>query len=304
MTAEEAGGGLRHAVLGAGGVGLALAAALAGSGADVTLVMREASLAAYEGVIRVRRTGGGGTATPVPAVSVLTDPVDVLWIATKAPQLGAGLRAVPAARVAPATVIPLLNGVEHLAALRAEFGDRVAGCAIRVEARRADVGVVVRDSLFMEIELGMPRHLVPAGLVEDLGRAGIGVRVTDDRDGVLWRKLAFLAPLALATAAAGGPIETVRRDPVVEGLMTACARETCAVAAATGVRVDARRTARMLGSLPGRTTSSLERDVRAGNLGELDAIGGAVLRAGASAGVPTPATRSLVDRVRRAGRDH
>jgi 2-dehydropantoate 2-reductase len=296
-------GGLRHAVLGAGGVGLALAADLAGSGAGVTLVMREPSLAAYGGLVRVRRTGRADTTTPVPAVDVLTDPVDVLWIATKAHQLGAALRAVRPDGVARATVVPLLNGVEHLAGLRAVFAGRVAGGAIRVEARREEVGVVVRESLFLEIELGMPRDRVPAGLAADLERAGIGVRLAEDGAGVLWRKLVFLAPLALATAAAGGPLGTVRRDPVVAGLMTACAREACAVAATTGVRVDAHRTARLLSSLPGRTTSSLERDVRGGDLGELDAIGGAVLRAGAVAGIPTPATRTLVDRVRRAGRE-
>ncbi|WP_103341318.1 2-dehydropantoate 2-reductase N-terminal domain-containing protein [Amycolatopsis sp. CA-126428] len=289
---REPGRGLRHAVLGAGGVGLTLAAELARAGSDVTLVVRETSLPAHPGSVRVRRAGADDVVVPVPAVARLDGPVDVLWIAVKAPQLDAALRAVPAGSVERALVVPLLNGVEHLAALEAAFGDRVVAGAIRVEARRTGAGEVVRDSLFTEVELAAP----PAGLVAELERAGIGVRAAEDPAGVLWRKLVFLAPLALATAVAG-PVDAVRRDPVVEDLMKDCAAEACAAAAGLGVRVDVRRVTGLLGALPGRTISSLERDVRTGTAGELDAIGGAVLRAAARAGVPAPATRTLVDRV-------
>jgi 2-dehydropantoate 2-reductase len=291
-AAREPGRGLRHAVLGAGGVGLTLAADLARAGRHVTLVLRETSLPAHPGSVRVRRDAADDIVTPVPAVAQLADPVDVLWIAVKAPYLDAALRAVTAGSVERALVVPLLNGVEHLSVLRAAFGDRVVAGAIRVEARRTGAGEVVRESLFTEVELATP----PADLIAELEQAGIGVRAAEDPAGVLWRKLVFLAPLALATGVAGGPVEAVRRDPVVEDLMKDCAAEACAVAAGLGVRVDVRRIVRLLGVLPGRTTSSLERDLRAGTAGELDAIGGAVLRAAARAGVPAPATRKLVDR--------
>ncbi|MER5206216.1 2-dehydropantoate 2-reductase [Streptomyces sp. NPDC002825] len=290
-------------MLGAGGVGLALAAELARSGGDVTLVMREPTLAAYEGAVRVRRPSGEDTATPVPAVAVLAEPVDVLWIAVKEPQLASALRTVTPDSVTGALVVPLLNGVDHMPFLQGEFGDRAAVGAIRVEAWRAAVGEVVRESLFMEIELAAPRGHARDALAADLKKAGIGLRVTgdaeSDRLGVLWRKLVVLAPLALATTGAGGPVEAVRRDSAMDELMKDCAREACAVATALGARIDADRTVRLLDLLPGRTTSSLERDLREGSLGELDAIGGAVLRAGTRTGVPTPATRTLVDRARR-----
>jgi len=42
---------MRHAVVGAGAVGLAIAVPLAAAGEDVELVMRPASLAKYQGTV-------------------------------------------------------------------------------------------------------------------------------------------------------------------------------------------------------------------------------------------------------------
>ncbi|MEU5383162.1 ketopantoate reductase family protein [Kitasatospora cineracea] len=283
--------GLRHAVLGAGGVGLSLAGDLARAGQRVVLVMRPSSLADYRGAVRVRSAGQGDFQVPVPAVARLDEPVDVLWIAVKQPRLAAALQSVSAA-AAPALVVPLLNGIDHLPLLERDFGDRVVAGAIRIEARRTAVGEVVRDSLFTQLELarrnGSRDGLDP--LVAALRTAGIRAVPGRDAQTVLWHKAVLLAPLALATLAVSGPLEQVRAEAEAGTLMLACARELCAVATALGVPdLDPDHLIRTLESLPGRTTPSLSRDPA-----ELDAIGGSVLRAAERAGVPAPATRALL----------
>jgi hypothetical protein len=75
-----------------------------------------------------------GTFTVHPAaVAALEAPADVLVVAVKAPALDAALARV---RAEPGLVVPLLNGVEHVARLRERFGDRVVAATIRIAAER------------------------------------------------------------------------------------------------------------------------------------------------------------------------
>jgi 2-dehydropantoate 2-reductase len=279
----------RHAVLGAGGVGLALAAALARGGEDVTLLLRPASLARYPGTVTVHHGIREGFTVAVPATTTLTEPVDVLWVCVKHPDLPGALTSVTAEA---GVVVPLLNGLAHLPPLRARFGDRVVAGAIRIEAARTAVGVVRQESLFTEIELAGPPEVVSTALAA----AGIGCADGGSAADVLWRKLALLAPLALATTCAGGPLEQVRADDELTRLMLTCADEACAVGRAEGARLDRGRVLRALTRAPGRTRTSLQRDVERGATGELDAIAGPIRAAGARRGIPTPATDQLVHR--------
>jgi len=281
----------RHAVLGAGGVGLALAAALARGGEDVTLLLRPASLARYGGTVTVHHGLRAGFTAAVPAAALLTEPADVLWVCVKHPDLPGALTGV-AAEVG--VVVPLLNGTGHLPPLRDRFGDRVVAGAIRIEATRTAVGEVRQESLFTEIELAGPPGVVTAALAA----AGIGCTDGGSETDVLWRKLALLAPLALATTCAAGPLEVVRADEDLTRLMLACAGEACAAGRAEGARLDRGRVLRTLTRAPGRTRTSLQRDVERGAAGELDAIAGPVRAAAARHGIPTPATDELVHRAR------
>src|SRR4249920_1536081 len=101
---------MRHAILGVGGIGGLLGAALARAGDDVVLLMRPQSLAGYPGHLAVESAVLGDFEVPVPAAAGLDRGIDTLWVATKAPDLEAALPLAPPATVARAVVIPLLNG--------------------------------------------------------------------------------------------------------------------------------------------------------------------------------------------------
>ncbi|MFE6825647.1 ketopantoate reductase family protein [Streptomyces sp. NPDC057690] len=322
---------MRHAILGAGGVGLALGAALARAGHEVVLVMRESSRARYRGVIDVHSKLHGDLAVEARAVERLDEPVDVLWVTVKAPALDAALARV-APRLTPDSVVPLLNGLDHPRSLRTRFGPRQLVGAILIEAERTAPGRVTWNSLYAEVSLattdggragdgpedrghagGGPERGAVAdtdsdtgtgtggrrlgGLAEVLADAGLGCTPERDPASVLWRKLVLLLPLALATTAADGPLGIVRRRPELSALLRDAAREACAVAAADTVVVDDQNLLHTLDTLPGRTDTSLHRDVAAGiRPTELAALTEPVLRRARDHHVAVPALTELARR--------
>ena len=283
---------MRHAVLGAGGVGGLLAAALARGGADVVLLMRQATLATYSGTVRVTSTVLGDFEQPVPAAATLDIPVDVLWVTPKSTDLEAALHAVPAEAVGDAVVVPLLNGVDHLAALRGRFPQVVAG-AIRVESERSqadDGGLEIRQtSPFVRVDLAPSAGL--DGVAADLAAAGIAVNLLDDDRTLLWDKLIFLGPVALATTALDGTLGDARQDD----RLLASHEEAVQVARAEGAAVDADAARALLLGAPEGMRSSMQKDVEAGRPPELDGIAGPILRGGARHGIPVPATQALAE---------
>jgi 2-dehydropantoate 2-reductase len=228
------------------------------------------------------------------AGSALELPVDVLVVATKAPALEAALARV---RVEPPLVVPLLNGVEHLGRLRERFGAAAVAGSIRIGAERVAPGRVVHTSPALRIELAPPRDDVGAFL-HVLRAAEIPAKVLDREADVLWSKLVRLNALACTTAAAGAPIGEVRAHPRWRLRLEGAVAETAAVAAAEGAPVDPVATLAELTELGPEHTSSLHRDLAAGTEHVLDAIAGAVLRAGERHGVPTPTVAELVGLIR------
>ncbi|MGA4847518.1 ketopantoate reductase family protein [Streptomyces sp. G5(2025)] len=299
----QRGNALRHAILGAGGVGLALGASLAKSGLPVVLVMTESSYSRYPGRITVHSKLRESYSVPVRAVERLTEPIDVLWVATKAPALDSALERIHLAGEAP-SIVPLLNGIGHLGPLRARFGPSLLPGSIRIEAMRTAPGEVTWNSLFASVDLASEDVTNASrlrSLRAELEQAGFGCQFGDSAEAVLWHKLIFLLPLALATTAAKGPVGVVRRNPELLALMRDVCRELCAVAASQGIAVDAAASQRLLDSFPGRTDSSMHRDAAEGRPTELDALTEPVLRLGAAGGIPTPSIRELAQYARDAG---
>lgn len=288
---------MRHAILGAGGVGGFVGGALARAGRDVVLLLRPETLERYDGRLAVESVLLGDFEVEVPAASTLDRTVDVLWVTPKATQLDAALELVPRDALPDALVVPLLNGVDHVALLRQRFGaDRVVPGAIYVESERAGVGRISQKTPFAEITLAP--HERASAVCDEVADAGIPCRVGPSEADVLWRKLSVLAPIALTTTALGAPLSGVVGDPAWRRRLEACVREVAAVAAAEGVEVDAEAAlARFEGV--GDLRSSMQKDREAGRPLELDAIGGAVLRAAQRHGIEAPATQELVDLIER-----
>ena len=285
---------MNQVVLGPGGVGGLIAAVLARAGESVVVVPRRA-FARPE--IAVSSPFGSFT-VPV-TVSKLVEDCDLLWVTVKAPALDAALAAVPAG-VQVGHVLPLLNGIDHLGVLRARFGDdRVIAATIAVESESTEPGVVVQRSPFCRLRVSSSGRPFIDSTLAHLERFGFECTFVDDEKTLMWGKLAFLAPIALATAGVQGPVGVVRDDPALKAQLIQMVGESCAVATRDGATVDAEAAVRWLMGLPGEMRSSMQKDVAAGRVPELDAIAGPVLRLSQAYGIPVPATRAAVERVRK-----
>lgn len=275
---------MRHAILGAGGIGGFIGAALARSGQEVVLLMRPSTLARYDGRLAVESAVLGDFAVQVPAVSQLERECDVLWVTTKAMALSSALAELgPPDELVAVAVIPLLNGVDHMAVLRERYRNVVAA-AMRVESERTPDGSIRQLSPFARVELAGCEPVAA-----ELQSAGLETRVVHDELALLWNKLAFLAPVALATTALDATFGAVRDD----GRYLGCQEEVLAVADAVGARVDVEGLRALQQSVPDAMRSSMQKDVAAGREPELDAIAGPILRGGERRGISVPRTEEL-----------
>lgn len=279
------------AVLGPGGVGGLVAAALARAGTDVTVVAREETAARLvRDGLRVHSARLGDFQVDVRAVSRLDTPVDLLIVATKATGLKDALARIT---TAPRLVVPLLNGLDHLEVLRDRWPDRVCAGVIRVESDRPEAGLVVQTSPAIRIDLApdTPETQAAAHLLRG---AEIPTKVNYSEAEVMWRKLVRLNALACTTTAFAEPLGAIRAHPRHRLALEGVVDETAAVARAEGAEVRAADVLIELGEAHAELSSSMARDVAAGNEPELDAIPGAVLRAAQRHGLPCPTIEELV----------
>ncbi|MFF7529465.1 ketopantoate reductase family protein [Streptomyces bobili] len=294
---------LTLAILGPGGIGGLLAGLLSRAGHQVICLSGEdtATHLRTQGV-RVRSARFGDFTAPVAADTELRVPVDAVLITVKHTALDAALARVPSAALGDALLVPFLNGVEHPAALRARYGPQaVAPAVIRVESTRIAAGVIEHASPFAEIDLTgdqVPRPRLDA-LARALTEAGPTTRILPDETAALWAKMAFLAPFALLTTRHALPLGEVRTRHRAD--LTALVEETAAVSRACGAPADPAAALARYDAFPPATRSSMQRDAEAGRPLELDAIGGALLRAADRHGVPVPVATHLVGELREAG---
>jgi 2-dehydropantoate 2-reductase len=278
------------AVLGPGAVGGVLAVGLARAGIRVVCVARPetAQLIASEGLSL--KHGRGMETVRTEAASLLHESVDLLLVTVKSSALGDALGRVMAPAV---TVIPLLNGIEHMQTIRSGLPESavVAGSVSLIEAYLERPGLIVQTT--PAVVLTLAGDVEPA-VVELLRSAGPEVRVDGDEAQVLWEKLARQAVVAAATALTQRRIGELRDDPEWRPRLEAAVEETCAVAAREGVPLTPEGQWEIIDAMPPRLTSSTARDIAAGRPSELDAITGAAVRAGRRVGVPMPTLEGLL----------
>lgn len=288
---------MHHAILGAGGIGGLMGACLAHAGERVTMVVRPSALAGFPDRLHLESTFGTFDEAVKRASSV--PDADVLWITVKATQLDEALRSAPEA-IVPGAIVPLLNGVDHIASLSHRFGAaRVIPATIAGESERVAPGRISHPSPFARLNVAERGRAELGAVVEKLAAIGFSCSFIDDEATLMWSKLVLLGPLALSTSAAALPVGEVVGDAHRRQRLEACVREACAVATAEGATVKAEAVAATIKSLPAGMRSSMQKDVDHGNPPELDAIAGPILRGGARHAIPVPATQALAAAVER-----
>lgn len=284
------------AVLGPGGVGGLVAGALDRAGTPVIVVARTgtAETISERGLNVGSVLLGDFLAHPL-ATARLEQQVDVLIVATKAAGLREALERIDAA---PKLVLPLLNGLDHVAVLRERFvPETVVAGTIRVEADRPEPGVVVHTSKFLRVDMAS-RYLSACAAMErlagTLSDAGIPARVGDAEAQVMWSKLVRLNALACTTSAYDKLLGEIRSTPELRADLVGAIEEGCAVAQAEGAVVPSEDPLGELIAAHDTLGSSMQRDIAAGRAPELDAIPGSVLRTAGRHEIGCPTIERLV----------
>jgi 2-dehydropantoate 2-reductase len=278
------------AILGPGAVGGVLAVGLVRVGVRVVCIARPDTAAVLRSEGLSLRQGQTVQTVRPEVVIELEEPVELLLVTVKAPSLEEALGRI---RAPAETVLPLLNGLEHLQTVRERLpGAQVVGASIgRIEAFLERPGVVIQPTPNVVMTVASD---VPAQTVEIVRRSGTEVQIDGSETEVLWEKLARQAPVAAATAISQRPIGELRSDAGWRLRLQQAIAETCTVAARDGVTLSPAVEWEIIEAMPPLLTSSTARDIAAGRPSELDAITGAAVRAGRRLGVPTPTLDGLL----------
>ena len=286
---------MKHAILGAGAIGGLVGTALASIGEDVTVAVRPENLAGYPKSLTLERPQGSISA-PARAAALLTEPVDVLWIATKTYQLQTVLEAV---HLVPTCSVPLLNGVDHVEFLRLRFGhDRVVPATIAVEAEKIAPGRFLQRSPVVRLNLAASGEPLLGGVVGRLGDLGFTWQFVQNEQTLLWSKLCFLAPFALVTSASGMDKGGILANAEWKHKLGSAFAEACAVGRASGAEADPPKLQAIFDSMPSGMRSSMQKDLAAGRRVELDAIAGPIVRGGERYGTDVSTTVGLAAAIR------
>lgn len=294
---------MRILVLGAGGTGGYFGGRLAQSGANVTFLVRPARAAQLERHgLQIRSPLGDAD---FPVTHVLAEdlgtlaggnPFDLVILSCKAYDLDGSLDAIAPAVGPGTTVMPILNGLLHFAALDARFGrERVLGGLCFISATKGPQGEVMHlgkpaSITFGERDGGTDSERV-RGLATLCARAGLDHLAATDIAQQLWNKYSFLTTLASATCLMRASVGTIVAGEGGGEFMQVLYRECLAVAAAAGQPVSAETQATALDTLTragSPVKASMLRDLEAGQRVEAAHIVGDMLHRARGAGLPAP----------------
>ncbi|AHF74896.1 2-dehydropantoate 2-reductase [Candidatus Sodalis pierantonius str. SOPE] len=272
---------MRILVVGAGATGGYFGGRLAEAGRDVTFLVRRtrAQTLRQHGLQIISPCGNVVLRPTLVEAGDLAGHYDVILLTVKAFSLAAAMEDIAPAVGPETAIVPLLNGMRHLARLRERFGaEAVMGGVCKIAATLDAQGRIVHftppHQLFYG-ELDDSRSARLARIDAALRNAGFDACAVPSITTALWEKWILLSSLGGITCLMRGTIGQVAAAPGGEAFARALIEEVASVAEAGGYRrrdeVIAETTA-LLTQQGSPMTSSLYRDLIAGNAVEADQI--------------------------------
>jgi 2-dehydropantoate 2-reductase len=232
-------------------------------------------------------------------VRVASDPCDLphlrfALVLVKSWQTERAIRQLTGCLAADGVALTLQNGMGNRERLSNALGARRV--ALGVTTLGANLAGPGRVRLAGEGVISISAHARLGPLADMLRQAGFIVETAPDPDSLLWGKLVINAAINPLTALLSVPNGALLERPPARALMVAVAREAAAVAVAQGLHLpypDAVVAVETIARRTAANRSSMLQDIQRGAPTEIDAICGAIVKAGEQTGVPTPVNRTL-----------
>ncbi|MCC5882384.1 MAG: 2-dehydropantoate 2-reductase [Halomonas sp.] len=290
---------MKFAIMGSGGVGGYFGARLAEAGENVTFIARGQHLEAMQrDGLQIRSIKGDVTINPVQATDdpATLGPMDCVIVAVKAWQVREAAEAIRPLIGPETTVLPLENGVEAADTLAEVLGDSpVLEGLCGILAWREAPGLIRHAGVDPFVRLGERDNQSSertARLKAVFDKAhGISAEIPDDIRVAQWSKFLFICAMSGIGSLCRAPIGVTRQLPETRALIQAMLEEIDQVAKGHGVTFPAdavERAMQFIDAMPANSTSSMQRNIMAGEPSELESQNGAVVRLGQAVGVATP----------------
>ncbi len=288
---------MKFLVVGAGATGGYFGGRLLQAGRDVTFLVRPGRAAQLraEG-LQIVSPHGDATLSPR---CITTDRIDgaydLVLLGVKAFALEGAIADLAPAVGERTMIVPLLNGMRHLDALVARFGERpvlggVCIVATTLDAQNRIVQLAGMQELVYGERDGSPSERV-ASLDAAMRGAGFDARASQAILLEMWQKWVFLATLGAITCLMRGTIGEIAAVPGGAGLAAAMLDECAAVATASGYPPSEAFLARIRGNVTATGSglaSSMFRDLQQGNPVEVEHVIADLLARAQALGVDAP----------------
>jgi 2-dehydropantoate 2-reductase len=232
---------MRFLIVGAGALGGYYGGMLQRSGADVTFLVRphRAAQLAERGL--VIKTPDGEFTTPVKTVraNALSGHYDVVFLACKAYDLDAAIKDFAPALATGSAVLPVLNGINHIAVLSDRLGaNRVLGgvnlfSVVRTADGTINVpGVGSGETLFGELTGERSARCEAIQAAFEAG--GVRCAVHDNILAEMWAKFSGFAAVAAFCTLTRGRFGDIAKAPAGAAFVVATLDEAARITAAEG----------------------------------------------------------------------
>jgi 2-dehydropantoate 2-reductase len=288
-------------ILGAGAIGGYIGGRLQQSGADVTFLVRPGrrDVLAKNGLVIKSPKGDVTQKVKTVLKGGEGGPYDIVLLTNKAYDMDSALEAIAPGVGANTTIVPLLNGMNHIDVLRAKFGaGHVAGGVARIGVALTPEGEIRHTSPFASFSVGELGGKTPRPALAEFAaatkKAGMDGGLHDNIEQDLWDKWVFLCTLAalccLMRGTSGDILEAAEGQAIVDETLEECRK----VAEASGHTPSAqglgfaRQSLTQKGSL---FAASMLHDLEKGSMVEADHVVGDMIARGKKTGVATPNLR-------------
>ena len=292
---------MKIAIMGAGGVGGYYGGLLAGAGQEVTFIARGVHLQAIRDKgLQIKSVHGDFTVSSAKATDHPEEvgPVELIIVATKTYHTDEAAQALKP-MVGPNTVvISFQNGMDAAERIGSAVGmEHVLGGATWLSAAIEAPGRIGQYSQFRRIALGeLDGRMTPRAqaIASVLATTPAVVELVPNIRQVLWTKFVFIAAISALGGLTRVALGEYRHVPEAREVLVEAMAEVVAVAQAGRVSLDADILGKTLAFIDAGAPDlrpSMQRDLEAGRMSELESMIGVVVRLGKERGVPTPVMR-------------